>query len=101
MKNKNYTELLNIAKSINVIKLEIAYEVHCCLNNDITDEEFESVCEHVYNAYMSMDTYDINKIARIIIDSRYNEDYHNFLINNFGNDLEEYVRVMFYESEAY
>lgn len=92
-----YTELLEIARknNIDIVKLTIAHELESCLGteNKISNEdEFECLCAQVYEIYLSIDSYDLNAIIRIILNTIYDEEEKLILANKYDNDLEEYVR---------
>lgn len=68
-----YLEILNKAKELNlsISKLKIAYECDNALDFEYTDQEFNDLCDFVYNIYINSDdiqleyiTYCINDLIR-------------------------------------
>lgn len=98
-----YIELLALAKKhdINIVKLSIAYELECILNEQLDEEHFEELCEQVYDIYLSIDTYDVNLICRAVLDAFTDEEVKELLINEYDEDLEEYVRQTICNKEWY
>lgn len=87
-------ELLKLAKEleINIAKLEIAYGLEELLNDKINEQQFEELCEEVYKIYLSVDSYNISAVCAIVLDTFYNKDYKEDLIENYDNDLKDYVQ---------
>lgn len=88
-------ELLNLAEKydIDISKLYIAYGLEELLNDNLVNEQqFEELCEKVYNIYMSIDSCNVSAIRMIVLDTFYNEENKEDLVENYDNDLEEYVR---------
>ena len=93
-----YVELLKIAqeKQISVVKLNIAYSLECCLNKELNEEEFENLCEKTYDIYLSLDTYNLDLICQIVLDTILLEEEKEILEIDYEGDLEEYVHKTFY-----
>ena len=90
-----HIELLKLAKEleINIAKLNIACELETLLNDNLVNEQqFEELCLEAHNIYLSIDTSNSSAVCMIILDTFYNEDDKEDLIENYDNDLEEYVR---------
>lgn len=58
-----FAETLALAKSqnINILDLDIAYEVACIFGQE--HERYEDICKAVYNLYMKTDRMSINCLA--------------------------------------
>ena len=89
-----YTELLKLAKKhkINILKLTIAYELESLLNEQLDEEPFNELCEQVYDIYLSTETYDVEIICATVLVALTDEEEREILINEYDEDLEEYVR---------
>lgn len=98
-----YIELLALAKKhdINIVKLTIAYELECILAEELDEEQFEELCEQVYDIYLSIDTYDLNAVCKAVLDAFTDEYEKETLENEYDNDLEEYVRQTICNKEWY
>lgn len=67
-----YRETLNKAKlyEIEVLKLSVAFEVHCTFDGEeleLTEEQFEKACYLVERAYLKSEYLAIDSIARALI----------------------------------
>ena len=61
--DRNYRETLAYARTHNIdpTELSIAYEVESVFGET---DDFESICQLVYEAYLKCDNYDINRLVR-------------------------------------
>lgn len=64
----SYRELLAKAKDLelDVTKLNIANECDCVFNFQMTDDEFEELCEFAYYIYLKSEYLSANAIAQCI-----------------------------------
>ena len=71
-----YKKILDVAKEnkIEVIDLEVAYEVSCCLNEDISDKKFDEVCNLVKDTYLKYEELTLWSIVNALLDMAKNED---------------------------
>lgn len=63
-----YKEQLELAKenNINVIDLSIADEVKCIFNKKLSDDDFETACVLIKNAYLKSEYISINQLTKTL-----------------------------------
>jgi len=83
----NYTETLKKAKehNIDIIKLDVAYEVECCYENGTNEPRYEDICKAVYKLYMKTEGLSINQICLALKDGIKNEGCTLDDVLNYGN----------------
>jgi len=65
-----YTENLALARAHNVdiVMLNIAYEVECCYEQGTDTPRFEDICEAVYNLWLKTEHIEINTLVLALKD---------------------------------
>ena len=64
----NYKEQLNFIKDnkIDMLSLEVAYEIDCVIEKIITDKQFELLCSKLEDCYLRSDNISLEELAYAI-----------------------------------
>ena len=75
----NFKEQLQVAKQheLNLVDLDVAYEVHCLFGEEVNDEEFEWVCAFIKEIYLTTDGFFIPPLTIALYDMYQDGKYEN------------------------
>ena len=90
MKHLSYKELYERSIGVELIRMETAVEIYFVIEN-LTDEQYEEICEFAYNVYLKSEDVTLNQIANTI----------DFMLND-GKTVEEITDMNYWDflSEA-
>lgn len=87
---KTYADMFRLVDSKDLIftKVEIAYQMGSCLGKEISDDDFERLCDYLYKVYLE----DESKSA---IDS------YVYVVNDYMDDENKYTPADIYNGVSY
>ena len=71
-----YKNLLQKAKenNIEVIDLDVANELSCCLNEEVSDKKFDEACSLIKETYLKYEDLTVWSVTRALLDYIADED---------------------------
>lgn len=65
-----YKNLLQKAKenNIEVVDLDVANELSCCLNEEVSDKKFDEACSLIKETYLKYEDLTVESVTRALLD---------------------------------
>lgn len=89
----NYSQLLKEAReqNLDIAALDMAYEMECCLDEEVSEEHFNIMCERAFDMWLKFD-YSKCQCCHAVIFAYFNNDFTKFCDMD-KYELSNYIRI--------